>query len=467
MTTRRLFAGFRGRLVLATTLLTLVTLGGAFVAVYEAVNLSHQRRLDRVLLAEARREASQIALQAPDFVISELPGPAVNDVGPLPKHGALVEGLDVKVATPNFASTALDVMRSQPRPGSGFDFWHDGVHLRGVMVEVPGLSDTRLILAISRTDLDGDATFLVHAMRLVFLVALAWTTLVAWAIVRRLTRVHQRIAQVVHRVAAGNLSTRVAPGGAPDELAEMGRDIDELIDRLSALVRSQQQFIAHAAHELRSPLTTLYGELSLALRRDRTKEEYQRAVEDALESARRLKLLAEDLLALARIGTTPVRATDRVMVEEVLNEARTGVRAELEGRGVTVRITETKATVPGRKSDLVRLFRNLFENAARHSPPGGVIEVTSVDSDGAVKITVSDQGPGVAAQDRELIFEPFYRAAEARAGEHQGAGLGLPIARHLASMSGGSLELAPAESGNTRLSGAHFLVTLPNSDSRK
>ncbi|HEY0714546.1 MAG TPA: hypothetical protein VGF45_17810, partial [Polyangia bacterium] len=111
MTTRRLFAGFRGRLVLATTLLTLVTLGGAFVAVYEAVNLSHQRRLDRALLTEAQREARLISTQAPDFAISERPGPAVNDGGPLPKYGALFDGDVVKVATPNFAGLAVHLLR--------------------------------------------------------------------------------------------------------------------------------------------------------------------------------------------------------------------------------------------------------------------------------------------------------------------------------------------------------------------
>ncbi|HEY0714063.1 MAG TPA: HAMP domain-containing sensor histidine kinase, partial [Polyangia bacterium] len=356
--------------------------------------------------------------------------------------------------------------RGHPKLERGFDFWHEGVHLRGVVVAVPDIPGTRLFLAVPRTDLDGDATFLVHAMRLVFLVALAWTTLVAWAIVRRLTRVHQRIARVVHSVAAGNLSTRVAPGGAPDELAEMGRDIDELVDRLSALVHSQHQFIAHAAHELRSPLTTLYGELSLALRRERSKEEYRRAVEDALESARRLKLLAEDLLALARIGTTPVRATERVALAQVLNEALASVRPDLEALGVTVTIAETTAIVPGRKTDLARLFRNLFENAARHSPPGGNIDVGIVDNGAGVKITVSDQGPGVSPGDRELIFEPFYRAAEERAGEHQGAGLGLPIARHLAVLSGGALELAPPPTERTP-PGAHFVVTLPKDEPRK
>ncbi|HEY0708185.1 MAG TPA: hypothetical protein VGG33_15375, partial [Polyangia bacterium] len=177
-------AGFRGRLVLATTLLTLMTLGGAFFAVYEAVNLSHQRRLDRALLVEAKREAQLIVSQGADFVISDRPGPAVNDVGPLPKHGAVIERGTVRVATPDFGATALGLMATAPPPDQGFDFWHGGVHLRGVLVVVPGLPDTRLVLAVSRSDLDGDAQFLVHAMRLVFLVALAWTTLVAWAIVR-------------------------------------------------------------------------------------------------------------------------------------------------------------------------------------------------------------------------------------------------------------------------------------------
>ena len=112
-------------------------------------------------------------------------------------------------------------------------------------------------------------------MELVFIVAVAWTVGVATWMVRMLTRNQRRIAEVVRRVAAGDLSARVGALEASGDEARLVRDLDDMIERLSNLFSAQRVFIAHAAHELRSPLTALYGELALALRRSRDAEEYR------------------------------------------------------------------------------------------------------------------------------------------------------------------------------------------------
>lgn len=452
---------FRGRFAVAVSAVTLVTLGGAFTAVSLAVNRAQERQLDAALLAEAREEAREgAALGGDELAISDRPGPAANDVGPLTKYGAIYDADGrVLAATPTFHGApprfdALEAARERC-----FDLWFAGEHLRGVLTPMPGHPTRVLFLAAPRADLDGDEAFLARAMLSVFAVAVAWTAAIATWIVRRLTREHAAIALVARRVAAGDLSARVGSRSRDPEIKQLAGDVDDMIERLGALVTSQQRFIAHAAHELRSPLTTLYGELSHALRRPRDADAYREAIEAALEAARRLKLMAEDLLALARQGTESAEPYEPLDLAEVVHAATESVAWDARERGVLVHEECVGAgRCEGRPRDLERLVRNLIENAVRHSRGGGRVVVTTRARGEHVEVVVADEGPGVADQERERIFEPFYRGATERAGADPGAGLGLAIAREIARAHGGELRLVGGPADGP---GATFLLALP------
>jgi two-component system heavy metal sensor histidine kinase CusS len=418
----------RGRLIGAVTALTLVTLGGAFTVVSAEVNAVQERRLDHELVSHACDEARDAA-QRDAHEIRERPGPFANGVGPLPRHGVLYDrdgaALD---ATPNFERAVPAFARVRRPDGGCFDLWFAGTHLRAVVVPVPDGSGRRLLFALPRTDLDGDEAFLRHAMSLVFAVAVAWSVVVATWLVRRLTREHQAIAEVARRVAAGDLRARVHGVAADRDVAQLGHDIDDMIARLEALVTSQQRFVAHAAHELRLPLTTLLGELSLALRKPRDAGEYRAAIAEALGATRRLKQLADDLLALARVGSGGPAPTERVAAREVAEAAVAEVRAYADARGVTVSLAGGDDALRGRPADLRRLLRNLLENAVRHAPRGSDVTLT-VSAGDPVLFRVRDRGGGVAEPDRARIFDAFYRAAGHRDDDDTGAGLGLALAR--------------------------------------
>src|SRR5690606_36066235 len=116
--------------------------------------------------------------------------------------------------------------------------------------------------AAPRTDLDADARFLQGAMTTGLVIAFVWTIFVALAVFHRLTRDHRTIAEVARRVAAGDLAARINLQKGDREIVQLASDIDAMIERLGLLLGLQQRLFANAAHELRSPLTTLYGELS-------------------------------------------------------------------------------------------------------------------------------------------------------------------------------------------------------------
>jgi two-component system, OmpR family, sensor kinase len=448
--------GFRGRLVAGVTVMAMVTLGVAFTIIEVLVTHGQERHFDHALIRAAHTEVAGIAASG-RLAIDTRPGPAPNDVGPWPKYGAIyAPGGEMRVATASVAA-APPVLGSLPRSvDTCFDTWIAGEHVRAVVADIPSQPGARLLLAAPRSELDGDAVFLRRAMELMFIVAVAWTVVVASWMIRLLTRNQRRIAEVVRRVAAGDLSARVGTLAASGDEARLVRDVDDMIERLSNLLSAQRVFIAHAAHELRSPLTALYGELALALRRSRGAEEYRRAIQEAYESTRQLKGLTEDLLAVARLGATPPPTVEPIDVRRALDEAQAMVIAG--GAAPDVRVTVSGHCRPARagQRDLVRLLRNLLENAVRHSSPGGCVRVSLADEGGAVVIAVADDGPGISADERAQIFTPFYRGTIVPTVSGAEAGLGLTIARGIARAYGGDVVLDTGAAA-----GACFRVTLP------
>ncbi len=446
---------FRARLVGAVTGVTMVTLGGAFAVVSRLVNSDQQRQLDVALLHEAREEATESARggNGEKLLISDGPGPYGSDIGPLTKYGLIFDG-DGRVlsSTETFHGHVPPLAVVDHVPDECFDLWFHREHLRAVLTPVPGHPGHLLMLAAPRLDLDSDAAFLRRAMEIVFVVAVAWAALVASWIVRRLTRGHEAVTRVARRVADGDLSARVVVDVGEPEQAQLAQDVNQMIERLSTLLQAQEEFVTHAAHELRSPMTTLYGELAHALRRSRDKEQYRVAIEAALESTQRLKELAESLLTLARIDAIKVEPEERVPLADVLGQALRAVEAAASGREVTIAVDAAPFTVRGRARDLERLFCNLFENAIRHSPARETVRVSASATGDAVQVHVVDRGAGVPAADRERIFEPFYRSPSAYG--TPGHGLGLAIARKIARAHDGELTLAPTTSG------AEFVVEL-------
>jgi two-component system heavy metal sensor histidine kinase CusS len=232
------------------------------------------------------------------------------------------------------------------------------------------------------------------------------------------------------------------------------------VEQLRQLLESQQLFVSHAAHELRSPIATIYARLSLALRRSRDTAEYRSTIEEAVDSMKGLNVLAEDLLTLAGTATDDHEETSPVLASAIIGEAIKLVELDAKTRALTLRtFGEEDIRVQGRPRDLERMLRNLLENAIRHSPAGGTVTIGAHVREGRVELAVSDEGPGVAAANRPLIFQPFFRGERERASGARGAGLGLAIAREIARHHHGDVTLDPAHEN-----GARFVATLPLGD---
>src|SRR5882724_2556135 len=352
----------RQRLILSLTLVTGVSLTGAFVGVSALFDFSQRKSLDDALLRVAKTE-SQEATQF-NFRFSERPGPAASDVGPLHDFGVIYgEHHEVLAATAPFDKVLPRLSQLTQTPGVPFDLAFENLSLRAVLVPIPSSPGKTVLIASSRENLNNNSKFLHDAMFVAWFVSVAWSTVLVVWMVRRQTVHHENIASVARRVASGDLAARVTTHVSDIEEAQLGRDIDHMIDQLSALVTSQLRFTANAAHELRSPIAAVYGELQQTLRKPRDSEGYRAGIERALRGAARLKQLADDLLTLVRPTGDAVAA--RTDIEQLVESAVAPLSAFAQERGVELRFERgtPRSQVVGHTRDLERMLRNLVENA--------------------------------------------------------------------------------------------------------
>jgi two-component system sensor histidine kinase MprB len=242
---------------------------------------------------------------------------------------------------------------------------------------------------------------------------------------------------------------------ADDEVGQLARRFNAMIERLQSSraelddsVRAQRQLVADASHELRTPITSLRTNIEVLLAGGRLDEEdRRRLLTDVVEQSEELSGLISDLIELAR-GDLPVGLAEDVRLDGIVEESL--ARARRDHPGIRYEATLSPVVVEGIPERLGRAANNLLDNAARHSPPGGVVDV-AVDADG---IRVRDHGSGVDEADLPYVFDRFFRGANSRG--RQGTGLGLAIVRQVAIQHGGSVSAANAPDG-----GAIFAVLLP------
>jgi heavy metal sensor kinase len=242
-----------------------------------------------------------------------------------------------------------------------------------------------------------------------------------------------------------------------DELGQLTRAFNGLVNRLRATLQIQRQFMADASHELRSPVSVIRTAADVALsRRSRDESEYREALTITAAQSRRLGTLVEDMLVLARAdaGGYPFRPID-CYLDDVIDECQRAVGLVAADRHVALQVTGA-SDVPVRADTelLRRLVINLLQNAVQHTPRGGAVSIDVAVTGVEVGIRVTDGGAGIADEDRARVFDRFVQLDPSRRGE--GAGLGLTIAKWIAERHGGSLTI---ESSSPR--GTTFRVRLP------
>jgi signal transduction histidine kinase len=259
-----------------------------------------------------------------------------------------------------------------------------------------------------------------------------------------------------------NFSRRVpAPAAVRgDELGELARTFNEMLEALETSFAAQQRFMADAAHELRAPLTILRGNLELLDRvPDMPDEDRRIALASLHEQAKRVSRLVDELLLLARSDIGGTLREQTVDLHEVVTTAVADLRAMPDGARVSLDTLEP-ITLTGDSDRLSQVITGLLDNARKYTPAESRIHVSLERRRGEAQIAVADEGPGIQPADLAHVFERFYRGSQARASDPGGAGLGLAIARAIVEQHQGRIEIESDPTAGTTVT-IHLPIETP------
>jgi signal transduction histidine kinase len=286
------------------------------------------------------------------------------------------------------------------------------------------------------------------------IVAAAVAMLLVRFLARGMTSPLREMAEAASEMAKGHYDRRVR-STARDEVGELARAFNHMAAELAETDRVRRDLVANVSHELRTPITALQANLENLV--DGVTEPDPETFRTMLTQVERLGRLVTQLLDLSRLesGTVPLERTT-FRVEPLLDHAVREQRLHAPGIAVAVSVDTPDLVADGDPERVHQVVANLLENAVRHTPRGGLVEVRARRSYDSVTIEVVDEGPGIAESERDRIFERFYRADSARAATDGGAGLGLAIAQWIVDLHGGDIHPERREPHGCRM-----VVTLP------
>jgi heavy metal sensor kinase len=447
-------------LVLAAVMIAL----GAFVVTRLESDLTNEldRNLRSAAVQTGRGYKAEGEKDFRDVASTVLPGPRAHGSGAqiLQPSGTVVfsDGDPVTATAMIDAATRRRVLSGRMvtisrRLGS------PSQHLRIVALPVEH-AGVRQVLAVteSLTTVDRSTHRVLVLLLLGGSAALALAAAGGWWIARKALMPVERMTSRAHQIGIDDLSERIAVPRVHDEVGNLARTLNAMLDRLEEGVNARERLIADASHELRAPLAAMRSELEVSLRHDPLADQARAVLESARDEVVRMGRIVDHLLTLARFDEGGLELL--VAPQDLRGTAEAAARAHraaAEADGVSVTVEGNGAMVAGDAERLEQVLSNLVDNAVRHAPAGSDVLVRVWRDEAAAEagVTVSDEGPGVPEGVRERIFERFARQDPAR-GRTGGAGLGLAISREIVLAHRGRIWVEPREPR-----GSAFVVALP------
>jgi two-component system, OmpR family, sensor kinase len=330
------------------------------------------------------------------------------------------------------------------------------------MVTIPIMDENRKVTSIvqvgtSLEDFDETMKRLLIIMIIAIPTSIASTIAIGYAAARKALKPVDKMRKTAFKITSRNLGERIDIGRRRDELGKLAQTFNEMIDRLQDGFQRINQFSSDVSHELKTPLTIIKGETEVALRKERTVDEYKTILESHLEEVDQMTRIIEDLLLLSKADKGEMRmSVENMDARDLIMNVYSDMRLLSQQKGVHL-VAETMADTKLRGDELKlrRMLRNIVDNGIKYTQAGGTVEISSRTNDGFITMEVRDTGIGIAKEDLRYIFDRFYRADRARKRE-SGSGLGLSISKWIVEAHGGTIEVESQAS-----SGSLFVIRLP------
>jgi heavy metal sensor kinase len=316
----------------------------------------------------------------------------------------------------------------------------------------------RLYITVARSRKDLDSVLNRLGLLVTILPAVVWLAAAGigrW-LVRHALQPVREMADRARSMTQADFDLRLPISSSNDELAELASTFNQLLDQLQTAFDRQRQFTGDAAHQLRTPLAVLQGQLDVALRRPRGTAEYQQTLNLLSDQTAELRQIIESLLFLARSeADATVENCEVIALDDWLAEYARHWADHPRSRDLVVQ-SSSATQVKFSRPLLTQLLDNLVGNALTYSQPDSAVVITTQKTGDHVTIAVKDHGIGIAIEDQNAVFEPFFRADEARRAGIAGTGLGLSVAARIAAALGGELTCVSVPGR-----GSTFTLTLP------
>jgi two-component system, OmpR family, sensor histidine kinase MprB len=459
---------FRQRLTLLTAAGIALVLVVGSAATYVVVRSQLRDQVDQSLRGQSGAVMIVGTLDDPEQSLSRRAGtgdrprqrstlsvrivPPEQDFGDAPSFFQVIDLRGERIA-PAVGRTALPISsRALEVARTGTGAFYDDVEVKGTPMRLyvrPAGTGRALLAARSLSAVENTLNKLGWSLALTCLAGIAVAALIGAFVARGALRPVRKLTATAERIThTRDLSERIETGGH-DELSRLGATFNEMLDSLEGAIRSQRQLVSDASHELRTPLTSLRTNIDL-LRQGVTLSERdrERLLSDVTRELEELTTLVANTIELARGGQRDLHL-EHVRLDELA--ARVVERAKARFPSLQFALEADETIVWGDPDELERALWNLVENAAKWSNGGGIVELTVVDG----QVAVRDHGPGIPEAERPFVFNRFYRSESARG--RPGSGLGLAIVRQIAESHGGRVDVEEADGGGARFR----LVLLP------
>jgi len=454
----------RFRLMLWNAFAVILTGLGILVSVREGVRVTLVRDLDRILEEDVQEISLGFSEEAGvnwDLLTEELDRKARGHEF----HGWFVQFFDASGQTvwssnntPNLRGLAAH--QGDPLSVGGY---------RLLVRPLPG-ADTRaqsVCVGAQQALISRDLARIDRLVLTVFAGVLVAAPLGGYLLAGSATSPLARMIRTTEGLRPTQLGERLEIRGTGDELDALAARINSLLDRIGDYLRQKHDFLANAAHELRTPLAAVRATVEVALRGKRTPEEYQEQLEQVIDECSALESLVNQLLLLAETDADRLKAyADRVALDQVVAGAVEMFRGAVESRGISLTVSPLPPTpVAGNRHHLRQVINNLLDNAikftAAHCDSGrGEITVTFLRDDyrQVARVEVRDNGPGIPPEDLPHVFDRFYRVDRSRSRDEgaAGSGLGLSICQAIVEAHQGQIAV-----DSTPGKGTTFTITLP------
>lgn len=301
--------------------------------------------------------------------------------------------------------------------------------------------------------------FLLDLLVTAWIISLIITAVTSWFFVKNVLDPVSKVVKEVNNINANNLNARVSEGNGKDEIAQLGKKFNEMLVRLEESFNIQKTFVSNASHELKTPLTSLTGQIEVALLNDRSLPEYKELLSSLLEDLINLNKLTQQLLDFAHINISNIKIPfDKIRIDEFILNVREDIIRRIPDFNVTVYFDnfseeEELLTIEGNEHLLKIAFFNLLENAYKYSfDKSAMVYFRIIDN--SVKITIKDFGIGISTEDLEKISEPFYRSNNVI--NIKGHGIGLSLTKRIIQIHQGIFDATSKVNH-----GSSFTITLP------